>query len=733
MSRIWNRAGCIACIAGLLLGLAACGSSKTVDNSYPDTLEPLVGQTVFNNKKYAESGGKSLWVDGATGEIQIADMQGQTLWSSYPTLGDGQIDFAAEERRNAVLAVSVVDTYNNENYLSSYTASVQAGGLTLQPVENGVIMIFDFPGESAGFTIPLQVTLTNARLTVQLLAEQIVTYGAFTIHTIDILPYFGAATKEDTGYFLVPDGSGALIRFDSANPEADTYSQPLYGTDAALTVGRQLETLQAARLPSFGVNKNGSGFVAAAVQGAAALRVTAAQPGKVSVFGNAAFQFVYTQRDSYTIADKDANAQTVYVNAPRSSRVNPKITYLFLDEKADYVEMAQTFRQYLLENGAERRANANIPLYLEFFGGAQEPASFLGIPYTRLRTATTLAQVQDILTDLHSKGVKNFSAMLYGFQKGGMYSAATDTWSFDRAFGGESAFDALSQYAAGIDVRVFPALESMSRYTGGVSKAARRISGEVAYFGQKNPVTGEQKTNSNWFYLAMPEVIRRLQRAVEQVHEDERGRLFLTDVGQILYGDYCADACVLREEAEKQITAVLSDVQDLAISGGNLYVASLATDVLHAPQKASGYQLETDIVPFYALVMHGLTNLGGQAINEAADPQRAFLECVSLGYALDFRLTAESSYVLKDTALNVLLSSRYADWADDIAVMQSRMTALDGLGTQYLTGYEQQGDLVITTYEDGTRVYVNFSKQTVQFSGVTVPAEDFCCVRGNRI
>ena len=48
---------------------------------------------------------------------------------------------------------------------------------------------------------------------------------------IDLLEYFGAAGPEDTGYLFVPDGSGALIRFNNGKVNAPAYIGYVYGED----------------------------------------------------------------------------------------------------------------------------------------------------------------------------------------------------------------------------------------------------------------------------------------------------------------------------------------------------------------------------------------------------------------------------------------------------------------------------------------------------------------------
>ena len=724
----WRRTLAAWLCAGLCAGPAGCAPQSGPSDGRPPAPVP-VGTKTPGAAAYARSGGYELWADGDTGEIRITDRTGAPLWSTHAALGEGVYDIAGEDRRYATLLVYATDRYNNANMASSYTHSVQQGGLTLEAISDGVRLYFDFPGETEQYTIPVEFTLKEGRLSAEILFDHICTYGDVQINTIDLMPYFGAALKEDEGYLLVPDGSGALIRFRETDKEAEVYSQPVYGQDPALTAGRQLDTFQDVRLPVYGVSRNGRGFVAYARQGACEASVNAGQPGKVSNFSHIHFSFTYTQRDSYTLADRDQNAQTVYVNAEISSKSNPAVTWLFLEERADYVGMAQALREYLMETEGYTRTGTKDPaLFLEVFGGAMEQKNLLGIPYETLETATTFADVEEMLSRLRARIFPEIYVLLYGFQKKGMYHNA-DSWGFDAAFGGSKGFQSLCQYAAGQRATVLPALEFQAQYGGGRGGAARRISGDYITQGLRLPHTGERDEDASWYLLSPAKAARRAADFLKGYEPVPGAGLFFPDYGCTVYADYHKDAPLVRSEALEQITQTLAAAGHIAVGGGgNLYAAAHASAVVQAPQAASGYRVETESVPFYALLMHGLNTFAGSPVNEAGDPQESFLRCVSVGYSLNFRLTAESPYCLRKTDLNVLVGTQFSAWEEDIAAMCGRLPELAGLNDQFITDYHKEGTLSVTLYEGGTRVYVNCGTEVVTADGHTIPARDFLCV-----
>ena len=57
---------------------------------------------------------------------------------------------------------------------------------------------------------------------------------------------------------------------------------------------------------------------------------------------------------------------------------------------------------------------------------------------------------------------------------------------------------------------------------------------------------------------------------------------------------------------------------------------------------------------------------------------------------------------------------------------------MSGLNSQLITGHEQLSENVaVTTYEDSTRVYVNYSNSVFDTGAVQVPARDYLVERGD--
>ncbi len=84
------------------------------------------------------------------------------------------------------------------------------------------------------FTVPLVYTLSDKGMRVTVSAGEITGPEDFPVAPISLLEFFGAAQDDTEGYMVLPDGSGALLRYGSpAQIGSDSYSKFVYGADAA--------------------------------------------------------------------------------------------------------------------------------------------------------------------------------------------------------------------------------------------------------------------------------------------------------------------------------------------------------------------------------------------------------------------------------------------------------------------------------------------------------------------
>ena len=161
-------------------------------------------------------------------------------------------------------------------------------------------------GEKANFKFNVKYTVENDGFSAEFDAGSLeYNKEKYYIETVALLPYFGAANRANTGYTFVPDGSGALVRFEDlvAMNRRDTLTVRLYGTDFALYQISE-RNLEARTMPVFGlINTSGAhakGFFAIIEDGEALATVLSTHTEQ---YHNIFSTFKLVSTDTYDLAD----------------------------------------------------------------------------------------------------------------------------------------------------------------------------------------------------------------------------------------------------------------------------------------------------------------------------------------------------------------------------------------------------------------------------------------------
>ncbi len=120
--------------------------------------------------------------------------------------------------------------------------------------------------EPVNFKMALEYTIDNGQLVVTLPANGILyNEEEYTLENITILPYMGAGTNPNSGYTFLPDGSGAIFKFEELAQNTTTIFTELYGVDYAYqTITGTYQ--QPGRVPVFGIVENEDIYKTVAVE-----------------------------------------------------------------------------------------------------------------------------------------------------------------------------------------------------------------------------------------------------------------------------------------------------------------------------------------------------------------------------------------------------------------------------------------------------------------------------------
>ena len=246
---------------------------------------------------------------------------------------------------------------------------------------------------------------------------------------------------------------------------------------------------------------------------------------------------------------------------------------------------------------------------------------------------------------------------------------------------------------------------------------------------------------SDWvepYYLLKPRIAAEYaDNLIDGLKDRGSEGIAFRDIGNLLSADYYKNDTVTREQVKTMNIEALQKAQDLgmkiSIKKGNDYAIAYADLITDMNLTGRKYTIIDQAVPFYQIALHGLKNYTGEAINLSSDYQNALLESAEYGAGLSFSFMKADTNILQDSAYSCYTAGSYDRWKDDALPMILRyQKEMSGLNNQRITEHEFiTNDVHVTTYEDGTRVYVNYGSQEYSKGAVKVPARDYLVERGS--
>ncbi len=454
--------------------------------------------------------------------------------------------------------------------------------------ENGV----EDDGAFSVFEIAIEYTLTETGLTVRVPLSEIKEPSKFRLQSMELMPFFGAAKTGETGYILIPDGCGSLIRFSDDKPVSDLYSARVYGTDYAKTTDFQLGVQQTVRMPVFGLKAGDNSFLAIIEEGDALASIQAYRAGRINMFNAVYSSYTLREMDTAQISTADSgSAIPVFQrDLPAGDIV---LRYVFQSgAQADYSGMATAYRNYLLENGYERLSpDDNLPFTVETVGAINAYQKWWWFQTVGMEPVTSFAQDQEILQALLDNGVENIHLKLSAWLSGGFQQKIASKPKVEKVLGGEKALRSLASFAAQQAIKLYPEVSFMTAASGGgfskYRQGARTLNQSFALKKSFDIVTGEPLTGDNRIedptrYVLSPSILPdTIADFLERYTDWDLSGLSVADLGDSVYSDYKMGEAVDRQMAlgiqEEQLQALSAAGLDVAVEGGNIYALKNAS------------------------------------------------------------------------------------------------------------------------------------------------------------
>ncbi|MBQ7980409.1 MAG: hypothetical protein IJ305_02250, partial [Oscillospiraceae bacterium] len=269
----------------------AAASEESSEETYEmSTEEPLITdeQALAEMELAAENGKMALYYN-KKGQIALADKTSGEIWWSNPINVDAAAGKAAQKTKlkSAMTMTFAQPSKRSTTAQNSADMKVKCD-VSVKKVSDGLELTYDYG--NAEITVPVKYTLNDDYLSVTVDTAQIVESNSDKIVTnLVMMGAFGAAEPDETGYFVVPDGSGALINFNNGKMNYKTYKGQVYGRNITAVETTKPAVTQNVYLPMYGIVKGNSGMMVVADKGDTCATINAYTRGQEKTSYNACY------------------------------------------------------------------------------------------------------------------------------------------------------------------------------------------------------------------------------------------------------------------------------------------------------------------------------------------------------------------------------------------------------------------------------------------------------------
>ncbi len=715
---------------------------RSSDKLWQALLSPEKDQAWACVKKVAENDDLIMHVDEYTGVIALENKANGYIWWSTPL--NANRDTRATPLLATELQSSMVLQYGDSiSFATTNQRSRDAAELKVKEITDGVEISYAY--DKSGITVPVTYKLCDGYMEAAVDCTKIkeTQLEAGKVATqLTMLGSFGAGAPDEEGYFVLPDGCGALVEFNNGKEKAKNYAQKVYGRDITAVQTTKPAVTEKILMPVYGIVKEDNAMAVIIDEGDGNATLNTAVSGQsLSSYNICNFSFLLRGSDTYTMAGNHGGTLTVFEEGSIKTE-NIRLRYYPIAEKdADYVDIANVYRDYLLTDGGVKR-NAKpdtTEMFVDFYGGTMKSKSVLGIPVTMKTSMTSFDEAQEIVSGLVDLGVEDMVVVYNNWTNEGISGKADNKAKPSGTLGGNGAFNDLTDYLAEQGIAFYPSVNNKEFKSGNgyysFTDTAIRISGSYSRQMTYNLSYGVQDTSVTTRSLLSPVSFTELYgKLADRYSKKGLTGVSLGEMTSTLYGDY-GKAAMSRDDT---MAALQESYQLLSDAGVSLladtcaaYAFPYAERISDVPLQSSGFDLFDADVPFYQIVMHGLIPYSGTAINGSADSGNAFLTSVATGCNPAYDMIYAEASDLKDTELDTYFYSHYAFWQETAAESyQLAAKVLSGVSDQLITDYQRDGDVSVTTYENGTVVTVDYAEETITVDGTEYRLADTASEKG---
>lgn len=644
------------------------------------------------------------------------------LWSTAVYESAANINTEWRNKAKSIVTLNYYDTNGkafSENLLTEDKKTKSKAVVTIKKENNSLNTHIVFA--LSKIEIDLIISFNENGFKIDIPFESIKDNDDFKIGTIDLMQFFGAvgsteAGPEINGYIMVPDGSGALIRYSKPNTDiTSNYEKEFYGRDITYSNQTAINRLPSngalLKAPVFGfvhgVNQNG--IFANITSGSEYGLLNVCYAGVENLNYSRVYpSFVYRRNYSQPI---DSNGSSIYLLQTNPNAFDISIEYDLLDgNEASYIGMANLYKKYLESNGLTKiEKSDNTSLLIQSLALEISKGDF----FNERNLMTTVSELSKIVKELKSSNINDISVLYEGYTSKGYSYEAPLYNGVAKSVGNKAQIEELKEL---VD-KLYFSMEIM--------KASEKGQGYSTYVDLAKKIsmqTYDYNENSIKSYLLTLDKIEDLYtRNKKSLSKYGVESFAFRSISSTLYSDYQKNTT--RLDMVKELNEMLTEKSGLY--SPNAYMYSKCESYFDMSLYSSQYTGFTDSVPFIPLVLNEFMYLYSTNANFFANARDELLRLVDYNVNLSFIITDEPSSKLIDTPLEYIYSSGYDSLKDAVKLYYSFINEplKEVRNASLVNRVVLDNGVVLNEYSNGVKIIVNYTNDDYNYNSYTVGAK----------
>lgn len=650
-----------------------------------------------------------------------------TVWSTTP------YDLYLEGEVGAIIS-SPVEIYAINvttkviEFDRAYSACYLTGDMAAEKVDNGIKVTYYF--DSHEISVPVSYIIRDDSIAITFDTTEVTEGETFKLLNVNIAPFMCSSKNNVEGnYVFVPSGTGALMSTTTFEGEKETFSSEVYGIDQSRLYEELPIENEKIKMPVFGAKNGDKAIMGIIEQGAEMAEIGATAGDKKTDYSNA-YASIYTRGYDVYAPQQGWRKTLSWRNSEAMTDKTVVIGYYFLEgEEANYVGMAERYRQYLIENKGLKESNVKENAYaLSVLGNITKKELAFGFPYTTVESMTSFKETASIINELATATGKYPTVQMKGFGQSGIdVGEIAGGYKFASASGSLKEYKQIEELAkkgnfllsVDFDLINFNSAGSGINPLTSVAKSPSKFKVKQRY--SDIALRWFSEDYSYHFLVNRDKQSGIVDKLIKKAAKLGISGISTASLGQVAYSDYSDLKYATKGETEKEVAEYLTRIKNagykVVTDDSNVYAAAVSDSILNLEIDPYNVDALDQSVPFYQIVFKGYVPIYSEALNLTPNYQKSLLTALASGTGLGYTVIQNYDISYISNPSKELYNSIYGDIKDEITeAVKTYKPYYDAIEGAKIVNYRVlENGVTETTFDNGVVAYTNAS-ETAQTS-----------------